>query len=377
MSRSQLRSKGTVGPVVNVPNRLSRPWRSRDRVIAVRARRLQCIAVAMVSVVARFASAQSRVVTRVPDIIGATDIAASTNQSGAEWGCATFGNGDWRCFEWSRISSTVRTLATLPGSSLRPSADHRFTRIQPSDQHGCGIETSGRVRCWGTGYAGATGVGDIQDVNTSTHPRRLEHIVSLAIDFRANLSIDASGAVWFWGEDTYSLIAGGNQFVPLRIRAITDAVDGALSAGGACVARREGSVWCWGSNADGQLGDGTTVGRAIPAAISGLSGVVAVSGGELGTMCVRTSEGHVFCWGGTAHTGTHAEQVRLPVNAVQVDVGVRTACAVGSDGRAYCWPAGSIPTTPVTPYGALSDVRRVAIGDHTIFLLRADGSVWQ
>ncbi|HEY6478279.1 MAG TPA: RCC1 repeat-containing protein, partial [Polyangia bacterium] len=81
---------------------------------------------------------------------------------------------------------------------------------------------------------------------------------------------------------------------PASVMGIASAASG-VSAGGAhsCAELTNGSVWCWGANDSGQLGDGTTVDRPMPARVAGAAG--AVSAGALHTCA--SAAGHTRCWG--------------------------------------------------------------------------------
>jgi len=89
--------------------------------------------------------------------------------------------------------------------------------------------------------------------------------------------------------------------------------------------RADGSVWAWGGNFNGQLGDGTVVNRTTPAPVAGLQGVTAVSTGNLLTFALLAN-GEVHGWGdnersriGDGQASTHATPSNvLPPASIQV-----------------------------------------------------------
>src|SRR6185312_15197966 len=74
-----------------------------------------------------------------------------------------------------------------------------------------------------------------------------------------------------------------------------------IAAGGTHVLalKSDGTVWAWGSNTSGQLGDGTTTQRAAPVQVTGLSGVTAIAAGSNHSLAVK-SDGTVWAWGTNA-----------------------------------------------------------------------------
>jgi alpha-tubulin suppressor-like RCC1 family protein len=80
-----------------------------------------------------------------------------------------------------------------------------------------------------------------------------------------------------------------------------------------CATKLDGTLWCWGSNAQGQLGDGTTTDRPFPAKVAGATGVV--TAGALHTCA--SAGGTVWCWG-TDTSGQLGDNVTLTVSAPEL-----------------------------------------------------------
>jgi alpha-tubulin suppressor-like RCC1 family protein len=74
----------------------------------------------------------------------------------------------------------------------------------------------------------------------------------------------------------------------------------ALGRGFACARLDDGTARCWGSNAEGQLGDGSTTSSAVPVVVAGVSDVAHVAVGETHA-CALLVDGRVLCWGDNAH----------------------------------------------------------------------------
>lgn len=138
------------------------------------------------------------------------------------------------------------------------------------------------------------------------------------------------------------------------------AVDQFVKLGGGqshTCAHFQGALKCWGSNSDGELGNGTTEGTSVPIAIEGLvANVTQLAVGFVRT-CAVLANGAVYCWGdnddGLLGDGTVGD--KLYPTAVQgftggvsqVAVGFRHSCALQTDGAVQCWGTN--------PFGAIGD----------------------
>ena len=146
-----------------------------------------------------------------------------------------------------------------------------------------------------------------------------------------------------------------------------------------CALTNAGAALCWGDNLFGQSGDGTTVNRATPAPVSGLSaGVAFITAGRNHT-CALTTSGAVKCWGsngsGELGDGTSTQRTTLidvpglSSGVTAIAVGSSSSCAILTGGSLKCWGGNRIgdgTTTvrrvPTDVTGLTSGVMAVAVG---------------
>ena len=176
-------------------------------------------------------------------------------------------------------------------------------------------------------------------------------IASIATGALHTCAVTTSGGVKCWGYNAYGQMGDGtttNRTTPVNVSGLTSGV-ASISAGThhTCAVTTSGGAKCWGYNGTGQLGDGTTTNRTTPVNVSGLtSGVAAISAGS-GHTCAVTTSGGAKCWGDNeiSQLGDGTTTVRTtPVNVsgltsgvAAISTGADHTCAVTTSGGAKCW----------------------------------------
>jgi alpha-tubulin suppressor-like RCC1 family protein len=112
------------------------------------------------------------------------------------------------------------------------------------------------------------------------------------------MALKSDGTVWGWGDNTGGQLGDDSQVSrpnPAKVSGFTDVV--AISGEGyyTLALKSDGTVWSWGTNSGGSLGDGSVTNKLIPVQVSGLTGVIAVDATSFSI--ALKSDGTVWTWG--------------------------------------------------------------------------------
>ena len=207
----------------------------------------------------------------------------------------------------------------------------------------CARQTDGDVWCWGFNLSGELGDG----TTTRSFDAVPAGTISTATQIEAyNDTVCAlleDGTVSCWGDGQDRNLGNGSvddSSTPVSVTGLTAAT--ALGRGQPCAAQG-GQLWCWGSRANGWLGDAGGFASGVAVAIAGTSGFTDVRSDPLTRLtCALSSAGALRCWGYGPSPGavvSPAEPVGLPdgLTVTDVAVGYQVACAVLSDTTVWCW----------------------------------------
>jgi alpha-tubulin suppressor-like RCC1 family protein len=243
----------------------------------------------------------------------------------------------------------------------------------------------------------------------------LNSITSIAGGERHNAALDSNGEVWTWGWNYFGQLGIGTTCTgmntpdcmgttPEKVPGFTN-VKAIASRGYHTLAlKKDGTVWAWGYNYSGRLGDGTNTDRHSPVPVGGLTGhgkVLAISGG--GDVNAALMEDHsLMAWGnneygavGNAITSTVGQWTPVPVsqstgltNTIAIATGWDHMVALDGNGNVWTWGDNGdgelgngkigvkfFSAVPLKVSG-MSDVIGVSAGDGSTVVLKSNGTVW-
>jgi T5SS/PEP-CTERM-associated repeat protein len=207
------------------------------------------------------------------------------------------------------------------------------------------------------------------------------------------------GTVWGWGFNELGQVGDGTmvspRLSPRQVVGLSEIRSASCKDHYAVALKSDGTVWTWGSNNNGQLGDGTTTNRSSPVMVAGLDDVMtAVAAGYYHSLALKW-DGTVWTWGnnfnGQLGDGYVYEYSTTPVqavgltNVVALAAGQYHSVALDMDGTVWTWgnndngALGIGPSTNrmvATQVPGLTDVKAIAAGVHTTFALKRDGTLW-
>ncbi|RMF17645.1 MAG: hypothetical protein D6761_03900, partial [Candidatus Dadabacteria bacterium] len=232
--------------------------------------------------------------------------------------------------------------------------------IGVGSQHACASKPSnGQLFCWG--YNGDGAVGDNGPVVARTTPSAVAVTqaygwTDLSLGTQFGCGIRDDDTLWCWGRNSSGQLGDGTysaRYTPVPISATSRWLDVNVGATHSCAVRDDATLWCWGSNSFGELGVGDKTIRSVPTRVTGSTQWRQVSAGSFET-CAIDIDGLLWCWGRNAlgELGTGDTQPRTsPVPIVapgpwkSVDIGGvgsnNTICAIDSNDRAFCWGANT------------------------------------
>jgi alpha-tubulin suppressor-like RCC1 family protein len=294
-------------------------------------------------------------------------------------------------------SSPVQTIA----------GGTNWKQISAFSQTVAAIKTDGTLWMWGLGQSGQLGNGiasirssPVQTVSSGTNWEQ----VSTGVAHTAAIKTD--GTLWTWGQNTFGQLGTNNTII--RSSPIQTVSSGTnwkqISVGTAHTAaiKTDGTLWTWGYNISGQLGDNTIVEKSSPIqTISGGTNWKQVAGGTNNTAAIKT-DGTLWLWG-LNDTGNLGDNTVIPksspvqtvaggTNWKQLNLGTTlggvAGCtnAIKTDGTLWSWGRNQYgqlgdntvvnKSSPIQTVAGGTNWKQVSTGQLTTAAIKTDGTLW-
>ena len=314
----------------------------------------------------------------------------------------------WGVNSYGRVGDGTTTSRAAPTLIVGNFTD--WTLIgQTRGPHSNGLRADGTIWSWGKNEFSQ--LGDGTTVSRSSPVSLIGGItdwVYLAGGGYTGHAIRANGTLWSWGRNSTSQLGDGtntNKSSPVSVvGGFTDWIQVTASASGAGRAftvalRGNGTLWSWGTNQDGVLGHGAGgVETASPkSVVGGFTDWTKVGTGRYHTVALR-SNGTIWCWGRNEYgqlgeNGVVGARTSSPVSViggftdwVAISAGHVHSLGIRSNGTLWAWGrnnfgqlgdnTSSNRSSPVSVVGGFTDWTSVSGGGGTSMALRSNGTLW-
>ena len=241
--------------------------------------------------------------------------------------------------------------------------------------HSLALKGDGTVWAWGDNGSGQLGNGTITSSNTPTQVDGLDGVEAIAGGSSYSLALKNDGTVWAWGSNTSGQeqrISGqlgddeiASSSTPVQVSGLPGGVE-AIAAGGShgLALKDDGTVWAWGDNQYGQLGNETNTSSSTPVRVSNLGGVEAIASGLRYSLALN-EDGTMWAWGsnqfGQLGDGSTTDATATTCENKGVGAGMSSSCTDSN--------------TPVQ-IREVDGIKAIAAGGAHGLALKDDGTVW-
>ncbi|MBU1535443.1 hypothetical protein KKF84_08980 [Myxococcota bacterium] len=270
-------------------------------------------------------------------------------------------NGVESCDDGELDGETCVTLGCSHGGALTCDENcefstfncHRFTSLTGGVSHTCGLLFNGDAACWGVDNNGQLGINSTGGLhNTPTNVYGGHTFSQISSRLNHTCAVTTSNDAYCWGLNADEQVGDGSVSNRNRPTLVIGGHSFRRIAAGdkhTCGVTTDGDAYCWGSNTYGQLGDNTTTNSATPTLVYGLLDFEEIVTGGYHS-CGLTTTGSVYCWGRNA-SGQLGDNTTTDISAPvlvsggqsfrSITAGSYYTCGITTAYAARCWGLNS------------------------------------
>ncbi|OGA38117.1 MAG: hypothetical protein A3G26_01175, partial [Betaproteobacteria bacterium RIFCSPLOWO2_12_FULL_65_110] len=329
-----------------------------------------------------------------------TQIGSGYSAIAAGWAHAVAIKTDGTLWTWGSNGFGQLGTGTHSEASSPVQVGSGYSAAAAGNGHTVAIKTDGTLWAWGRNFDGELGIATADIVSLS--PAQVgSGFSAVTAGYDHTAAVKTDGTLWAWGSDSYGQLGQGT--ITARPRPVLIGTGyGAVAVGGeesafglsqthVVALKTDGTLWAWGNNSAGQLGDGTFTSRSDPVRIG--SGYAAVAAGNRFSLAIKT-DGTLWAWGSNFYgeLGISAAP-DLRNSPVQVGSGYSAVVAGGdyagytvalkTDGTLWAWGENywgqlgdGTTTRRPTPVQIGSGYSAAAAGNGHTLALKTDGTLW-
>jgi len=224
-----------------------------------------------------------------------------------------------------------------------------WLKSAPGGRHTCGIKYGNTLWCWGFNGSGQLGDGTTGDkLVPSQENTGNSDWASVNSGYEHSCALKTDQSLWCWGSGANGQLGNGTTTgINSAPQQVGTKAWKSLSTGAyhTCAVRTDSTLWCWGLNSNGQLGIGSHQLRKVPAKVGAATNWSSVGGGWYHTCAIKKDKS-LWCWGynhfgelGNGTTKSTTKPVRIGTDNTwkMAALGTYHSCALKKNTGLYCW----------------------------------------
>ncbi len=269
-----------------------------------------------------------------------------------------------------------------------------WVQVSAGHSHTVAIKSDGTLWGWGDNRDGELGDGTTNSTLTPVQESTLSSWKSTSAGDKYTAAIKSDGTLWAWGYNNIGQLGDGtktNRYSPTQEESNSmNWIAVSTGANHTLAIKSTGTLWAWGSNGNGTLGDGTNISKSTPAQENTYADDwVYVNGGDYHSVAIQ-SDGTLWAWGrnnegqlgvvtSDNYSYTPVQEDSLSTNWIKADAGKYHTAALKNDGTVWEWGSdinGYSRISPIQEESNTQNWRDVTAGSAHIVSLKNAGTLW-